>query len=384
MDQGGIFLIILAIIFIFYFINRVAQHIADNAEKYKQRLDRQYWDKERELNFKIYKEKEILKRREEKINSLLQSKEILHFVSDMYADVKTWIYDDAERYLREKSHPAKTAADTVKELKAETKKYLCDYRKNHYKISRLLDVFPELTKYMEEDSEDAITALRGDSIDDYKEKYDRRRDYLSTEEWSRLSESQKSQLSLDRYNKRDKSNWVIGVEYEMYVEYLLRLEGYNTIPHGSLKRLSDLGRDVIASKVIDGKLQIYIIQCKRYGLGKEIHENTICQLYGTTMEYELSNHSFLDEIIPCLYTTVPLSDMAQKFAERLGVKVVSCIMGEYPQIKCNISSTGEKIYHLPFDQQYYNTIIDKEGEFYAWNVGEAERAGFRRARKYIQ
>jgi hypothetical protein len=59
-------------------------------------------------------------------------------------------------------------------------------------------------------------------------------------------------------------------------------------------------------------------------------------------------------------------------------------MGEYPQIKCNISSTGEKIYHLPFDQQYYNTIIDKEGEFYAWNVGEAERAGFRRARKYIQ
>lgn len=384
MGLRGLFLIILAIIFVCYFINRVAHYIADNAEKYKHKLDRQYWDKERKLDLKIHEEEEILKRREDKINSLLQSKEVLHFVSDMYADVKTWIYEDAERYLREKKYPAMTAAHTVKVLKAETQKHICDYRKTHYKIVRLLEVFPELRKYIDDDSEDVIMALGGSSIEEYKEKYDRRKDYLSLEEWSRLTESERSQLSLDRYNKRDKSNWVIGNEYEMYIEYLLRQEGYNTIPHGSLQKLSDLGRDIIATKVIEGKLQTYIIQCKRYGAGKEIHENTICQLYGTTIEYELSNQSFFDDIIPCLYTTVSLSDMAKKFAERLGVKVTFCKMGEYPQIKCNISSNGEKIYHLPFDQQYYSTKIDKEGEFYAWNVAEAERAGFRRARKYIQ
>ncbi|MEY3495804.1 MAG: hypothetical protein RJA80_26 [Actinomycetota bacterium] len=30
---------------------------------------------------------------------------------------------------------------------------------------------------------------------------------------------------------------------------------------------------------------------------------------------------------------------------------------QYPVIKCNIASNGEKIYHLPFDQQYDKTLI---------------------------
>lgn len=51
-------------------------------------------------------------------------------------------------------------------------------------------------------------------------------------------------------------------------------------------------------------------------------------------------------------------------------------------IKCNIGNNGEKIYHLPFDQQYYRTEIKSPGEFYAWTVEEAVNAGFRRAFKY--
>ena len=38
-----------------------------------------------------------------------------------------------------------------------------------------------------------------------------------------------------------------------------------------------------------------------------------------------------------------------------------------------------KIYHLPFDQKYDVTKIDKKGEFYAMTVREAEEAGFRRS-----
>jgi hypothetical protein len=50
-------------------------------------------------------------------------------------------------------------------------------------------------------------------------------------------------------------------------------------------------------------------------------------------------------------------------------------------IKCNINqSSKEKIYHLPFDQQYDRTkIIPSSGEFYAATVAEAEKKGFRRA-----
>jgi len=52
----------------------------------------------------------------------------------------------------------------------------------------------------------------------------------------------------------------------------------------------------------------------------------------------------------------------------------------YPCIKCNVNRvTKEKIYHLPFDQQYDNTKIFEKGEFYCRTTEEAERKGFRRA-----
>jgi hypothetical protein len=55
-------------------------------------------------------------------------------------------------------------------------------------------------------------------------------------------------------------------------------------------------------------------------------------------------------------------------------------MKSYPIIKCNISNSKEKIYHLPMDQQYDRVIIDpSKGEFYANTIVEAEKAGFRRA-----
>jgi hypothetical protein len=63
------------------------------------------------------------------------------------------------------------------------------------------------------------------------------------------------------------------------------------------------------------------------------------------------------------------------------VQVVEWAMGEYPMIKCNINN-GNKIYHLPFDQQYWRTRIDQPGEFYAMTVKEATSKGFRRAFRY--
>lgn len=55
-------------------------------------------------------------------------------------------------------------------------------------------------------------------------------------------------------------------------------------------------------------------------------------------------------------------------------------LADYPRIKCNISRGGERIYHLPFDQQYDTTVITPStGELWAQTVAEAETAGFRRA-----
>ena len=85
---------------------------------------------------------------------------------------------------------------------------------------------------------------------------------------------------------------------------------------------------------------------------------------------------------PIFITTTELSDMAKEFANQLGVTPMKIPMGEYPMIKCN-NNNGERIYHLPFDQQYHRTEIRNEGEFYAWTVKEATSKNFRRAMRHF-
>jgi hypothetical protein len=86
-------------------------------------------------------------------------------------------------------------------------------------------------------------------------------------------------------------------------------------------------------------------------------------------------------------TTTTLSPVAKKAAQWLKIEVKERfgIDKSYPMIKCNINqSSKEKIYHLPFDQQYDRTkIIPEFGEFYATTVAEAERKGFRRAFRHF-
>lgn len=51
-----------------------------------------------------------------------------------------------------------------------------------------------------------------------------------------------------------------------------------------------------------------------------------------------------------------------------------------PKIKCNISSSGKKIYHLPGDRLYKVTKVDTEkGEMWAHTQTEAMENGFQRS-----
>lgn len=76
-----------------------------------------------------------------------------------------------------------------------------------------------------------------------------------------------------------------------------------------------------------------------------------------------------------------LSYVAEQFCKKLGILIRPTEYVDYPRIKCNVNG-GNKIYHLPFDQQYDRTMICNKGEFYAWNVKEAESKGFRRAMRH--
>ena len=80
-------------------------------------------------------------------------------------------------------------------------------------------------------------------------------------------------------------------------------------------------------------------------------------------------------------TTTTLSERARQFAAQLDIHVEEDVpLADYPRIKCNIGRDGQRIYHLPFDQQYDTTIIEPEkGERWVATVAEAEALGFRRA-----
>jgi hypothetical protein len=145
-----------------------------------------------------------------------------------------------------------------------------------------------------------------------------------------------------------------------------------------LRGFEDLGRDLICKR---GKV-VEIVQAKCWSATKTIHEKHVFQLYGTTLLYRLQNPTVA--VTPVLVVTTDLSDIARMAAKELGVCVEhTALRFDYPMIKCNINrSTGEKIYHLPFDQQYDRVLITGAGERYAGTVEEAETLGFRRAWRF--
>ena len=98
----------------------------------------------------------------------------------------------------------------------------------------------------------------------------------------------------------------------------------------------------------------------------------------------IRNNLRLADVEPVFITTIQLSDYAKKCAELLHVAIREDIkMGEYAPIKLNINEqTGEKIYHIPVDQQYDRVKLENEGEGYAFTVAEALEKGFRRAHRF--
>lgn len=288
-------------------------------------------------------------------------------------------------WLERKPHPAQSSSDIVRGMKAERRALAERCKILEYILAYYEDLFPALAEYKEIDYSKDIQDLLVD------EDQDQARAFLSAEEYDRMSQVQKYQLALDRYWTRRKSPWRLGRDYERYIGYLYEQNGYSVNYHGIEKKLEDLGIDLICRKMSE----VVIIQCKYWALGRVVREKHVAQLFGTCFRHcaeQKSKHDLQLELfphtrgsnttIPRLITSTILSDVAKKFAELLGVEVVeNCPLKSYPCIKCNISrGTGERIYHLPFDQQYDSTMIEPlTGECYVETVAEAEARGFRRA-----
>lgn len=315
--------------------------------------------------------------REEAIHQLVREKTTgFPWLAEAYDEFLRWQDDLTLDLLRAKDRPAPQAADAVREMsgarrRGEKRAKILEYKLNYYE-----SLFPWLEDLTGEDVDDLLIAVTEGDREEGEEPEDPAKHWLTDAEYANLSPGEKFQVSLDRYWNRRKRPWEIGRDYERYVGYLYEKRGANVYYQGIVEGFEDLGRDLVAST--DGSVEI--VQCKNWSKTKTIHEKHIFQLFGTVTAYRI-DHS--DESASGTFcTSTSLSDRAKQFADMLEIKYVENFpLERYPCVKCNVSMRGqEKIFHLPFDQQYDRTIIEEERlERYVETVAEAEALGFRRA-----
>ena len=338
-------------------------------EEKKRKVEKELEQKNKELERKI----ENFKKDAEIQNKLFEEKtKGFPWVAEQYAYYKTEILKANEEYLRNKKHPATAAAETVKECRRKAK----ESEKKAFIYQGLIAYYEAILP--EQDILDITDdILRGINLNDISDDgEDVAKKFVTSEEWKNLTKQEKFQAALNGYWKRQKSKWEIGRDYERMVGYEYEEQSFDVTFFGAIKGLQDLGRDLIVKK---GK-KTQIIQCKNWSADKLIHEKHILQLFGTCTLYDIENKS-KTRTEGLFITSCTLSEKAKACAEYLGIKVVEGKkFHEYPSVKCNIGRNGEKIYHLPFDQQYDKIkIAPCKGEMYCRTVKVAEENGFRRA-----
>lgn len=270
------------------------------------------------------------------------------------------------------AHLRAHALEHVHEYVGKNVEELAELFKYQYKFEYLLSIYPELRVYKNDDA--YINYMHEE------EKRCNIKNWLTDEEYNHLSEVGREQLAVDRYitSSSKWTDWEKGRNYEIYCAYILFNEGYDIIQEGLNKKLEDKGRDIIAVHQKTGKT--LIVQCKNW-IGY-VRENIVFQLFGSYAQWLVDNDRKLGDksVEAWLYVTGPLSDEAQRCAQKLDVHVRHLPMEKFPAIKCNVNhNTGQLIYHFPFDRHYDLVKINARGKGYKFSVAEAINEGFRRA-----
>jgi hypothetical protein len=326
---------------------------------------------------RLLQELEYEKKRNNYFSRFLEEdKQTYPWLAEQIADLSLIADSCRHDNLIYKPRPAIKAAETVAAIAKEKRELIEQNKKMEYQLNYYETVFPWLEDFKEIPPKKAYEYVQ-DTKKDTSDEYESLRQWLSPDEYKKLPNVEKYQLALDRYLKKEKNIWEVGRDFERFVGYQYEINGFRVTYEGATKHLEDMGRDLIVQ--VD-KHEFLVIQCKRWAKEKIIHEKHIFQLFGTLTLLRVQNPQHIYKGL--FICTCDISDLAKKCAKELDIEVKThYLIEDYPLIKCNISQgTGEKIYHLPFDQQYDKVIIDTQrGEMYAFTVKEAEKNGFRRA-----
>ena len=355
--------------------------VFDNLDKYKGELElKESRLRKKEDDFDI-----LVKEKTVGFPWLAQAYDNYHELEDL----------KVETYLKSKAHPAIKAAEHHKQIAKERREAEKAARLANYLLDYCHYLAPWLDEYigLEAKELDEIIKEIHSAWEKKEKEFDEEVKRHFGPKYEGLTPTEKLQKKLDWYwGKPNKSNRQIGRDYERYSGYLYEIEGWNVNYHGK-KGFEDLGRDLVCKKAN----AVEIIQCKRWAQEKIIHEKHIYYLFGTTVEYFIEKFGGEDlqlalfpslvrkrNVIPKLVTTIDVSPKAEQVAKVLGVGIEKVPSEPYPSVKCNVARrTGEKIFHLPFDQQYDTILIEEERlECYVETVAEAEALGFRHAYRW--
>jgi hypothetical protein len=279
------------------------------------------------------------------------------------------------RLKRPKRTPAPKATEKLKLEIAKRREAEYNYKVVQSIIEYYENIAPFLLDFKNEIIDEDETNKDYSREYDEDEKSDQVTKYIAKPEYQKLPETERNQLALDRYWDRWKSKREIGRLYECYVGYLYESKGYEVDYFGNIKGVEDLGRDLICKK---GN-EVIIIQCKKWSKFKQIFEKHIFQFFGTVFQYKQQHLG--KTVRGAFYTSTKLSDLARDFAKEFGIELhEDHDLERYPCVKGNIGRDKEKIYHLPFDQQYDTIKIELDrGEEFFMTVKEAEDKDYRRA-----
>ena len=378
---GGAFLILLVALAITILIARAYFKKAEREAALVAAANKTISDQRTELDHKSYLVEGLTK--------IIEQRKIqFPWLAKAFADFSALDFEQEAKHLERKKHPAVKAAETVREYGRKQRETVRELRTMRYRVDYYERLFPWILDYVGNDVPDSAIDVSGA---DHSDEEDQARYWLSKADYDRLPTAEKYQRALDNWRRRPKTNWQIGRDYERYIGYVYETQGYDVEFTGAIEGFEDMGRDLIARR----ESELAVIQCKYWAAEKEIREKHIFQLFASALEYGYrlgglvrdGQYSFVNagadvpKIKPVLYTSTKVSDVAKEVAGILGVTTHELAkISDYPMIKCNISKRdGQRIYHLPFDQQYDRIKIKDAGESYVYTVADAESLEFRRA-----
>jgi hypothetical protein len=353
--------------------------------------DKSLFEIEKKVTFEQKKENEETKQKLAiELHNISLEREGLKQIALQRQQGCPWLEDEYERlfairdfkFERCVGFHAPKAAEKIK--LANQKRREAERNERVYK--NLIEYYEKEYPFLVEYKKEIIEVENTENFEPYSELelQDEAVKYLSVSEYRKLTSAERNQLALTRYISKNHSLAEIGKIYERFIGYEYERNGWNVSFKGILDGFEDLGRDLICIK---GKTA-HIIQCKNWSHFKTIHEKHIFQLFGTLYQYRkqiLATNKY-SKVLGVFCTTTQVSSLAHEFAKDLGIEIRENkkLIKDYPCIKCNISANKEKIYHLPFDQQYDRVKIEpQKGEFYCQTIKEAEARGFRRAFRHV-